>query len=147
MPCSTHMWSGTTGPGSPAPRPRTLGPIRPFAEPDGRRLVDPPWEPTVLSGGFHCKMPLLGDPPPAKSPCTRPRREPQVRNGCAQMQNSENPRLLKCARPWRLHRGLILSASLFALGWPGAALAQEAPPPAAESGEEMPAADAQEDIA
>jgi len=70
-----------------------------------------------------------------------------VRNGCAQMQNSENPRLLKCARPWRLHRGLILSASLFALGWPGAALAQEAPPPAAESGEEMPAADAQEDIA
>jgi len=68
------------------------------------------------------------------------------------MQNSENPRLLKRGRAWRPHPRLILSASLFAIGWAGPALALQTtppptPPPAAESQEEKPAADAQEGIA
>src|SRR5690606_30349865 len=92
-------------------------------------------------------MLLLCDLPRAKSPCAPPRRKPQVRIGCAQMQNSENPRLLKRGRPPRLHRGLILSASLFAFGWTGFAFAQQVPPAAAESQEESPAPDAPGEIA
>jgi len=63
------------------------------------------------------------------------------------MQNSENLRLLTRVRPPRLHRGLILSASLFALGWTGSAFAQQVPPAAAESQEESPAPDAPGEIA